>query len=72
MPSPPNTNAWEELRAQQELQEHRFQSRVPVLGPLIVALRSRWNSIVPHSGHLDHRFSGTSRREKSELSLGRT
>ncbi len=33
---------------------------------------SRWNSIVPHSSHLDHRFSGTSRRENSELILGRT
>ena len=33
---------------------------------------SRWNSIVPHSGHLVQRFSGTSRREKSELILGLT
>lgn len=45
MPAPSNNNAWEELRAQQELQEHRFQSRVPILGPLIVALRSLWNNI---------------------------
>ena len=33
---------------------------------------SRWNSIVPHSSHLVHRFSGTSRRENSELIVGRT
>jgi len=45
MPATPNNDAWEELRARQELQEHRFQSRVPVLGPLIVALRSLWNSV---------------------------
>lgn len=45
MPATPNNDAWEELRAQQELQEHRFHSRVPILGPLIVALRSLWNSV---------------------------
>ncbi len=45
MPSPPNTNAWEELRTLQELQERRFQSRVPILGPLIVALRSLWSNV---------------------------
>lgn len=45
MSSPPNDHAWEELRARQNLQEHRFQSRVPILGPLIVALRSLWNNV---------------------------
>jgi len=34
--------------------------------------RSRQRGAVPHSGHLVHRFSGTSRRENSELILGRT
>lgn len=45
MPATPNNDAWKELRARQELQEHRFQSRVPILGPLIVVLRSLWNSV---------------------------
>lgn len=45
MSSSSNTDNWQELRARQELQEHRFQSRVPILGPLIVALRSLWNSV---------------------------
>ena len=33
---------------------------------------SRWNSMVPHSGHLVHRFSGISRRENNELIFGLT
>ena len=37
-----------------------------------LSLISRWNSIVPQPSHLDHRFSGTSRREKIELIRGRT
>ena len=36
------------------------------------ASSSRWNSIVPQSSHLTHRFSGISRRENSELIFGRT
>jgi hypothetical protein len=33
---------------------------------------SRWNSIVPQASHFDQRLSGISRRENSELILGRT
>ena len=43
-----------------------------VVQTLRLSLSSRWKSIVPHSGHLVQRFSGTSRREKSELIVGRT
>ena len=39
---------------------------------LRLSASSRWKSMVPQVSHLTHRFSGTSRREKSELILGRT
>jgi hypothetical protein len=34
-----------DLDARSRLQEHRFRSRVPVLGPLIAGLRSLWNAV---------------------------
>ena len=39
---------------------------------LRLSASSRWNSMVPQLSHLTHRFSGTSRRENSELIFGRT
>ena len=39
---------------------------------LRLSANSRWNSIVPQLSHFTQRFSGTSRRENSELIFGRT
>lgn len=45
-PSEPQLeDPWKQLRFAGTLQEHRFRSRVPVVGPWIAWLREMWNSV---------------------------
>jgi hypothetical protein len=45
MTTPPTDPAFDQLRSAATLQEYRFRSQVPLMGPLIARFRELWNSM---------------------------
>ena len=45
MPTPPADPSLDQLRSAAALQEHRFRSQMPVIGPFIVRFRELWNGV---------------------------
>ena len=45
MTTPPTDPTLDQLRPTATLQEYRFRSQVPLIGPLIARFRELWNSV---------------------------
>jgi len=39
------SESFSELRAKQEVHEHQFVSRVPIIGPFVAWFRTQWNNV---------------------------